>query len=58
MKSSSRSITRNYNAQTLELYCSNRFYGPLIVALNIGHPPFQLKNFYLNELTQIDMLNK
>lgn len=34
MKSSEKTLTRNYNAQELELFCHNRFYGPLVVALN------------------------
>lgn len=34
MKSTDKNLTRNYNAQELELFCHNRFYGPLIVAFN------------------------
>ena len=34
MKSTEKTLTRNYNAQELELFCHNRFYGPLVVALN------------------------
>ena len=34
MKSTEKNLTRNYNAQELELFCHNRFYGPLVVAYN------------------------
>lgn len=34
MKSNEKTLTRNYNAQELELFCHNRFYGPLVVATN------------------------
>ena len=34
MKSNEKTLTRNYNAQELELFCHNRFYGPLVVAYN------------------------
>ena len=34
MKSSEKALSRNYNAQELELFCHNRFYGPLVVAYN------------------------
>ena len=36
MKSSEKALTRNYNAQELELFCHNRFYGPLVVAYNLN----------------------
>lgn len=34
MKSDEKTLTRNYNAEQLELFCHNRFYGPLVVAFN------------------------
>lgn len=34
MKSEEKTLTRNFNAHELELFCHNRFYGPLVVAFN------------------------
>jgi hypothetical protein len=45
MKSNNKAISRNYNATALELFCSNRFYGPLVVALNLNKPPHYLLDF-------------
>jgi hypothetical protein len=36
MKSTEKALSRNYNAQELELFCHNRFYGPLVVAYNMN----------------------
>jgi len=33
----------------LELFCSNRFYGPLVVAFNINKHPYYLLSFSLKE---------
>lgn len=57
MKSNAKSLSRNYNAQDLELYCQNRFYGPLIVAFNMNKPPYYLTNFEFEHLEEIKMLN-
>jgi hypothetical protein len=48
MKSNQKAISRNYNATALELYCANRFYGPLVVALNMSRPPNYLIDFTLD----------
>ena len=45
MKSNAKALSRNYNAQELELYCQNRFYGPLVVAVNLNRSPYYLKSF-------------
>ena len=58
MKSSEKALTRNYNAQELELFCHNRFYGPLVVAFNLSKHPFTLMNFCLQNLLTIEQLNK
>ena len=47
MKSSEKTLSRNFNAQELELFCHNRFYGPLVVAYNLNKPPYFLMNFGL-----------
>ncbi len=49
MKSTAKALSRNYNAQDLELFCSNRFYGPLVVAFNLNKPPYYLQSFSLKE---------
>ena len=58
MKSSEKTLTRNYNAQELELFCHNRFYGPLVVALNQNKSPYQLLPFTLKDLANIETINK
>lgn len=50
MKTNEKKLTRNYNAQELELFCHNRFYGPLIVAHNLNKAPFPLVSFSLSDL--------
>ena len=50
MKTTEKKLTRNYNAQELELFCHNRFYGPLIVAHNLNKAPFPLVSFTLADL--------
>ena len=57
MKSSEKTLTRNYNAQELELFCHNRFYGPLVVALNQNKAPYQLNSFTLSDLNLIEVMN-
>lgn len=54
MKSSEKALSRNYNAQELELFCHNRFYGPLVVAYNINKQPYYLLNFTLDDLQNIE----
>jgi hypothetical protein len=58
MKSSEKALTRNYNAQELELFCHNRFYGPLVVAYNLNKHPYYLVSFSLTDLTNIEVINK
>lgn len=58
MKSSEKGLSRNYNAQELELFCHNRFYGPLVVAYNLNKQPFYLVNFNLNDLLSIEQINQ
>ena len=58
MKSSEKTLTRNYNAQELELFCHNRFYGPLVVAFNQNKQPYQLTPFSLKDLTNIETINR
>ena len=58
MKSNSKSLSRNYNAENLELFCQNRFYGPLIVAYNLNRHPYYLHSFALDDLAQIATTNK
>ena len=58
MKSSEKALTRNYNAQELELFCHNRFYGPLVVAYNLNKHPYYLISFTLNDLLNIEQINR
>ena len=58
MKSSEKALTRNYNAQELELFCHNRFYGPLVVAYNLNKTPYYLVNFSLLDLKNIEQINR
>lgn len=51
-------MERNYNASELELYCQNRFYGPLIVALNTNRPPYYLTDFNMETLRLIENMNE
>ena len=56
-KSNNKALPRNYNALDLELFCSNRFYGPLVVAFNINKPPFYLMSFSMTEANLIKEKN-
>jgi len=58
MKTTEKKLTRNYNAQELELFCHNRFYGPLIVAHNLNKAPFPLVSFTLADLQNIETINR
>ena len=58
MKSDNKSLSRNYNAAELELFCQNRFYGPLIVALNMSRPPYYLSTFSIQDHEDIQIANK
>jgi hypothetical protein len=58
MKSSEKALSRNYNAQELELFCHNRFYGPLVVAYNANKSPYYLIDFMLNDLENIEQINR
>ena len=58
MKSTAKALQRNYNAVELELYCQNRFYGPLVVALNTNRPPYYLSDFSMTTLSRIEGMNK
>ncbi len=58
MKSTEKSLTRNFHAQELELFCHNRFYGPLVVAYNYNKPPYYLMNFTLPDLASIEAINR
>jgi hypothetical protein len=58
MKSNNKALPRNYNAIDLELFCSNRFYGPLVVAFNINKPPFYLMSFSMTESNLIKDKNQ
>lgn len=58
MKSTAKALQRNYNAMELELFCQNRFYGPLIVALNTNRPPYYLTDFSIATLKKIEDMNK
>lgn len=37
MKSTNKRLARNFNAEDLESLCMNRFYGPIVVALNVAY---------------------
>jgi hypothetical protein len=58
MKSTAKALQRNYNAVELELYCQNRFYGPLVVALNTSRPPYYLSDFSMATLMKIEDMNR
>ena len=58
MKSSEKALKKNSNASELELFCHNRFYGPLIVAQNFNKHPYSLANFGLKDLKNIAVMNK
>lgn len=57
MKSTEKTLTRNYNAQELEIFCHNRFYGPLVVAFNRAKSPFHLVSFTLDDMRLIEATN-
>jgi len=57
MKSNQKAISRNFTAPQLELYCSNRFYGPLVVALNLSKPPNYLMDFNLQTYGDLEKIN-
>lgn len=57
MKSNNKSLNRNYTALDLELYCQNRFYGPLVVAFNHCRPPYYLDSFEMANLNLIQQIN-
>lgn len=58
MKSQDKALTRNFNAESLELFCQNRFYGPLVVAFNTSQKPYLLRDFYMQDLQRVEQLNK
>jgi len=58
MKSEEKTLPRNFNAQELELFSHNRFYGPLVIAYNIAKPPFDLLSFKLKDLETIKEINR
>lgn len=49
MKSNQKALPRNYTALALEMQCSNRFYGPLVVAFNMNKHPCYLQDFRLSD---------
>lgn len=57
MKSNSKALSRNYNAEELELLCQNRFYGPIVVALNMDKPPFYITSFTMADYQLISEVN-
>lgn len=57
MKSDEKTLTRNYNAEQLELFCHNRFYGPLIVAFNSSRQPYEMSSFRIRDLKTISEIN-
>lgn len=57
MKSDEKTLTRNYNAEQLELFCHNRFYGPLVIAYNMSKQPYELLSFKLKDLITIGEIN-
>lgn len=57
MKSDEKTLTRNFNAEQLELFCHNRFYGPLVVAFNNARAPYEMVSFGLNDLETIRDIN-
>ena len=58
MKSTGKALSRNYNAEDLELYCQNRFYGPLVVAFNINKHPYYLLSFTLSDYMSLKQTNQ
>lgn len=58
IKSTSHALQKNFNTTELELYCQNRFYGPIVVALNTNKLPYYLTDFNLGTLYQIERINK
>jgi hypothetical protein len=58
MKSTEKALSRNYNAQELELFCHNRFYGPLVVAYNANKSPYYLVDFTISDLENIEQINR
>jgi len=58
MKSNAKALSKNYNATDLELFCQNRFYGPLVVAFNLNKPPFYLMSFSKKELELVAQFNE
>ncbi len=49
MKSNAKALSRNYNAEELELFCQNRFYGPIVVAFNLDRSPFYMSSFSMSD---------
>lgn len=58
MKSNAKALSKNYNATDLELFCQNRFYGPLVVAFNLNKPPFYLMSFSMKDLQLVGQFNE
>jgi hypothetical protein len=57
MKSYSKRLARNYNADEFDVLCQNRFYGPIVVALNHSQPPFSLFSFTLEDFELVKEAN-
>jgi len=57
LKTAEKKLARNYNATELELFCHNRFYGPLIVAHNMNKSPFPLVSFLISDMANIAAIN-
>lgn len=58
LKSTQKSLSRNYNSQELEIFCHNRFYGPLVVAFSNSKAPHELLSFTLGHLKEVESTNK
>lgn len=57
MKTDDKTLSRNFNAHELELFCHNRFYGPLVVAYNSSWAPYEMSSFRLRDLQTIAEIN-
>jgi len=50
MRSQNKCLPRNLNAVEFELFCKNRFYGPIVVAYNYTYNQTSLKSFQRTDL--------
>ena len=53
LKCDGTKFPRNAYANSLEVFCSTYFYGPLVVCLGDNNAPYRLHNFFPNLLQEL-----